>query len=368
MLLLAFWGFMSHLIALTNGDEAPRARDDSGDENDEGRTQAVGVFVYLTDGAPTRVAALHRSLRALDTAFNGRARYPVVVFYDTGVSAVVLTAAQQNDLSHASAGTLTCEGIDMEAAAPAAALAAAPEVITMGDGNSFSMGYRLMANFFAGSIADAPALSRYAYYWRLDTDSQLLAPVPGDPFADMAKNSWSYGWAATQCDWHLLTEGLYAAISAAAPLGGQVPSALLPTAFSDDSCPRGPAPRTPYNNRIFYNNFELVELAWLRTPAYRRLYKAAADGILSRRWGDAPIRTLAALVLLPPEARHHFDDLSYAHQAGITEGLFGAIVFDLVSAVAAAGVCFCAAAVTTAVVTSDGPWRARKLRPVASAP
>ena len=323
-----------------------------------------GAIVYLTDGTPRRVSALRRSLRALDAAFNSAHQYPVIVFHDIGPGATLLTAAQQAELMRSSAGALTCAGVDLAAAAPAGALAAAPAVISTGDGNSFSLGYRLMANFFAGPIADAPALSRYAYYWRLDTDAQLLAPVRGDPIAAMAQRGWEYGWAATQCDWHLLTEGLDAAVAAAAPGGAPALAARLPAAFSDESCRRGPDATTPYNNRIFYNNFELVALAWLRSPAYRRLYAAAADGILMRRWGDAPIRTLAALALLPPEARHFFDDLSYAHQAGVTEGLFGAIVFDLVAAAAAAGLVLVSAAAATAAAMSPATRRQpRRARP-----
>jgi hypothetical protein len=320
-----------------------------------------GAIIYLADGAPSRVRALRLSLASLDAAYNSAARRPVIVFFDTGggESAPPLSAAQCSALARASAGPLSCAAVDLAALVPAAALAAAPAVVAHGDGNVWGLGYRLMANFFAGPVALHPALRDYAYYWRLDTDAQLLGAVARDPFAELEAAHAAYGYVAEQCDWHLLTTGLAAAAAAALGVDDRGLAARLPPAFVDGSCGRGPGEPDggTYNNRIFYNNFEVVSLAWLRSPAYQRFYErvAAAGGILAAtRWGDAPIRTLAALALLPRSALHRFR-ISYAHQ-----GLFGPIVIELVAGAVAAVAAAAAVALALACAARRAQARARK--------
>ena len=63
------------------------------------------------------------------------------------------------------------------------------------------------------------------------------------------------------------------------------------------------------------SSFEVVDLAWMRSPEYRAAFRAvdAAGGIYDHRWGDAPIRTLIALALLPWEQIHHFRIIGYSH-------------------------------------------------------
>ena len=58
----------------------------------------------------------------------------------------------------------------------------------------------------------------------------------------------------------------------------------------------------------FLRSFEVVDLTWMRSPEYRAAFKAVDDsgGIYNFRWGDAPIRTLLVLGLLPLDQIHHF--------------------------------------------------------------
>ncbi len=56
-----------------------------------------------------------------------------------------------------------------------------------------------------------------------------------------------------------------------------------------------------WNYLYYYNNFEICSLAFGRSPIYKY------------RWGDAPIRTLAVALLVPPEKIHRFTDVPYAH-------------------------------------------------------
>ncbi len=54
--------------------------------------------------------------------------------------------------------------------------------------------------------------------------------------------------------------------------------------------------------RIYFNNFEMSRIdVWRDSGIYRKLYAEidADNGIYRQRWGDAPIRTMAAQLLKP---------------------------------------------------------------------
>lgn len=313
----------------------------------DGARRPNGAFIYLVDGGKDRVTDVIQSLTSLDRYFNGWARYPVVIFYPavkpaaddtTGRAFIVsgdsteLTQSQMERIRAATVAPITFATVDFESYVDAQVLANAPPLLF----NRWGVGYRHMCNFFAGPVAHHRALAGYRYYWRQDADSQLVEPLTTDPFFEMASHSWRYGYALSQCDWHGVTEGLPSTVSRV--VGADALKERLPSEFSDDSCLRGMAdpahPDYVYNNRIIYNNFEIVDLEFMRSPAYGAIYAAVADagGIFNDRWGDAPIRTLAVFALLPPDAVHRFSDVSYYHQ-----GLYGPVITRLeVSGVVAA--------------------------------
>ena len=67
--------------------------------------------------------------------------------------------------------------------------------------------------------------------------------------------------------------------------------------------------------RIFYNNFEISALSLWHSREYREFiaYIDRLGGIYYVRWGDAPIKSLAVAMLLPPSKWHQFIDISYQH-------------------------------------------------------
>lgn len=63
-------------------------------------------------------------------------------------------------------------------------------------------------------------------------------------------------------------------------------------------------------SHVFYNNFEVSDLAVWRSPEYRDYidYIDKTGGIYYRRWGDAPIKTLAVTLFVPKDRIHQFQD------------------------------------------------------------
>ena len=62
----------------------------------------------------------------------------------------------------------------------------------------------------------------------------------------------------------------------------------------------------------------------------------ARGGIMTRRWGDAPIRTLAVFALLPPAQVHRFDEAVYWHQGLLGDGVPRIVRASVLLAIAAA--------------------------------
>ena len=273
-----------------------------------------GAVVFLTDGAPSRVADLAVALQSLDSRFNDRYHYPVVIFHSIDAfdqKSPPLTTTQEGALRASSRSSVTFALVNFTSYALAPGYATSPPVI-LGKGK----GYRHMCRFFAGLVAHHPALASFDYYWRLDTDSELLEDVPFDIFAQLPCHGWRYAYAHAACDAIEATAGLWSVIAAHYALvsGGGTLASRLPSLLTEHGCPHS-NDQENYNNVIFYNNFEIVDLAWLRSAEYVALFGAvdAAGGFYTKRWGDAPVRTLAAHALLPPAMIHRFVYLRFHH-------------------------------------------------------
>lgn len=65
----------------------------------------------------------------------------------------------------------------------------------------------------------------------------------------------------------------------------------------------------------FWSNFEIADMDFYRSPEYRGLFDYLDEdgGFYYERWGDAPVHTLAAALLLRPEQIHQFSDWGYIH-------------------------------------------------------
>ena len=70
-----------------------------------------------------------------------------------------------------------------------------------------------------------------------------------------------------------------------------------------------------YNMCHFWSNFEIARLDWFRSKEYNDFFETMdrSGGFWMERWGDAPIHSLAAGLLLGPGDVHYFRDIGYRH-------------------------------------------------------
>lgn len=64
-----------------------------------------------------------------------------------------------------------------------------------------------------------------------------------------------------------------------------------------------------------WSNFEVGSLDWLRSQEYTDYFSALdqTGGFFYERWGDAPVHSIAASILLKKEQIHFFNDIAYYH-------------------------------------------------------
>ena len=202
-------------------------------------------------------------------------------------------------------------------------------------------GYRYMCRFMAGAVFAHESLASYDFYMRLDSDSYLVGKMTLDPFEEMARGDWSYAFLQDSfVEQEYVVSGLAEAMGAflrhKACLASECArraSAFLATVGAceeyqkrlghEDAVGRegGRAgldgeggmgactdvalrhfTRRAWKNTYFYNNFEVLRLADFRPGSPYSEWFDHVDGnggIFRSRWGDAPIRTLGVLFLIP---------------------------------------------------------------------
>jgi alpha 1,2-mannosyltransferase len=68
-------------------------------------------------------------------------------------------------------------------------------------------------------------------------------------------------------------------------------------------------------NIFQWSNFEIGNLDWLRSQAYSDFFDQLDEdgGFFYERWGDAPVHSIAAGILLKKEEIQFFNDIAYYH-------------------------------------------------------
>lgn len=69
-----------------------------------------------------------------------------------------------------------------------------------------------------------------------------------------------------------------------------------------------------FSNRChFWSNFEIADLSLWRSKGYRKLFEFLdlKGGFFYSRWGDAPVHSLGAILLLRPSELVQFDNIGY---------------------------------------------------------
>ena len=207
--------------------------------------------------------------------------------------------------------------------------------------------YHHMCRFQSGFFYDVDALKDYRWYWRIEPDVEFTCDIPYDPFRQMATHNKTYGYTVALWEVGSTAPSLFRTVSKyyskhrREMLAYQDPAShaheshpLSWTAMHDASWAPWPVRnllmpwffrRGLFHSRNsggdvwnfchFWSNFEVADLEFFRSKQYRDFfeYLDRSGGFYYERWGDAPVHSLAASLMLRPEQLHHFSDVGYYH-------------------------------------------------------
>lgn len=204
--------------------------------------------------------------------------------------------------------------------------------------------YHHMCRFFSGFFFNHPLMLKYDWYWRVEPDVKFFCDITYDPFRYMAQNKKVYGFviaikelvetvpnmfryaSAWKRKKNLASTGMWKMLLKSdeeKPAQNsllQLPIEVLqldPHKEDDKSHKTNPETMEgeAYNMCHFWSNFEIARLDFFRSPEYKSFFEEMdlTGGFWRERWGDAPIHSLGAGLLLEPSQVHYFRDIGYQH-------------------------------------------------------
>ncbi|CAP65329.1 uncharacterized protein PODANS_6_8400 [Podospora anserina S mat+] len=172
-----------------------------------------------------------------------------------------------------------------------------------------SVSYRHMCRFESGFFFRQPLMMNYEYYWRVEPSVELFCDIHYDPFRFMHENGKKYSFVLS----------LYEYIETIPTLWDSVTKFMKnhPEHIAEDNSMgflSDDGGKT-YNKCHFWSNFEIGSLSWLRSKAYIDYFESLDrdGGFFYERWGDAPVHSIAAALMLPKDQIHFFNDIAYYH-------------------------------------------------------
>ena len=169
--------------------------------------------------------------------------------------------------------------------------------------------YRHMCRYQSGFFWQSELLDEYEYYWRVDTDITIFCDIQYDLFKFMKVNNKKYGFILSVSEYEQTIRSLWRTVK---DFSKKFPKYIhknnLMGFVSDDN-------GETYNMCHFWSNFEIVSLDFYRSEAYRKYFEYLdnSGGFFYERWGDAPVHSIAASLLLDKSEIHFFDGLGFHH-------------------------------------------------------
>lgn len=270
--------------------------------------------VILTLCRNEELEGIDKSIGNLEERFNSRYKYPYVFLNDKEFTEefkgrLSKTTDGRASFGHVDAGTWNMpQEIDKERAKKAwegMGRAGVPYA------NMES--YHNMCRFFSRSFYKHPLVKDYEFYWRVEPDVQFRCDIDEDPFEYLRKNKKKYGFVIAIREFMASIPTLasktaeflvhfYNVPPVSKRVGGKNHLGFM---FENGD----------YNGCHFWSNFEIASFEFLRSEEYNSYvnYLEKEGGFYYERWGDAPVHSIAASILLDKSEIHFFDNIGYTH-------------------------------------------------------
>ncbi|KAG0264845.1 alpha 1,2-mannosyltransferase 2.4.1 [Mortierella polycephala] len=172
-----------------------------------------------------------------------------------------------------------------------------------------SESYRHMCRYQSGFLVQHVAMLQFDYYWRIEPDVQYSCDIEFDPFLYMQDNNKKYGFTISLYEYPETIRSLW---NATKEFMATFPHLLAKESALDFISTDG---GNTYNYCHFWTNFEIVDARWMRGEAFQQYFQHLdrAGGFFYERWGDAPVHSIAAALLLSLDEIHFFREIGYFH-------------------------------------------------------
>lgn len=282
----------------------PHSSKDIDPEYEQG--DAKGVFITLTRNF--NLWDLLQTMRDIEDRFNHKYHYDWVFLNDEDFSREFIKETTRLASGTTKYGKIPKEHwsipdyVDEEKAAQARI---DMKDIIYGD----SLPYRHMCRYNSGFFYRHPLLEEYDYYWRVDHDVKFYCDINYDIFEFFKVNKLKYGFVMTMHEYLETCPTLWDTTLNFIKENPEYVAKdnLLDFVSNDDG--------KSFNGCHFWSNFEVGDLNFLRSKAYEDYfnYLDHNGGFFYERWGDAPVHSIAASLLLNKDEVHFFEDIGYYH-------------------------------------------------------
>ncbi|KAJ5152160.1 hypothetical protein N7492_010455 [Penicillium capsulatum] len=177
--------------------------------------------------------------------------------------------------------------------------------IIYGDSES----YRHMCRYESGFFFRHPLMLNYEYYWRVEPSIELFCDVQIDPFRYMKENNKKYSFTISLYEYIETIPTLWKSVKSFMKKHPEhIPDGNAIDFISNDG-------GETYNKCHFWSNFEIGSLDWLRSKEYIDYFSSLDQdgGFFYERWGDAPVHSIAASLMLKKEQIHFWNEIAYYH-------------------------------------------------------
>ncbi|KAI1003829.1 Alpha-1,2 mannosyltransferase [Podosphaera aphanis] len=172
-----------------------------------------------------------------------------------------------------------------------------------------SISYRHMCRFESGFFFRQPLMNNYEWYWRVEPSIELYCDVDYDVFKYLADHKKKYGFVLSLYEYAETIPTLWESVKKF--IKAHPEHIVKDNSMEFLSNDKG----NSYNHCHMWSNFEIGNLDWFRSQAYIDYFESLDQdgGFFYERWGDAPVHSIAASLLLKKDEIHFFDDIAYYH-------------------------------------------------------
>ncbi|KAH6905127.1 alpha-1,2-mannosyltransferase [Coprinopsis sp. MPI-PUGE-AT-0042] len=249
-----------------------------------------------------------RSVREMEDRFNRKYHYPYVFLNEEPFTDEVQEALEQPEPCQNGvwSDSLMIIGTNPNGSTKTRLRLAGTRWSRTTSSTAGSVSYRNMCRFNSGFFFRHPLMLKYRWYWRIEPDVHFHCNINHDPFLYMEQNNKTYGFTITLYEYEATIPTMWGHVR---DFMRQYPEYVAENnamGFMEKEDNR-------YNLCHFWSNFEIADMDFWRSKAYMDFFEFldSKGGFYYERWGDAPVHSIAAAMMLPKEKIHFFDEIAY---------------------------------------------------------